>query len=153
MVHLFVSTLLLRPERICFFVYLSSVVSHSLFPCLMLWEISPSCTIHVNPHVAHFVFACIQESQISRQRRTVVPSVPQNAEREARSLFAKEVLQLFCIILSYISLITVCSVMNTSKNDQQNRLFLDDFTPACMILTLTCALGAHKETGVLTVQS
>lgn len=109
--------------------------------------------MHVNPHVAHFVFECVQESQISRQRRTVVPSVPQNAEREARSLFAKEVLQLFCIILSYISLITVCSVMNTSKNDQQNRLFLDDFTPACMILTLTCALGAHKETGVLTVQS
>lgn len=34
---------------------------------------------------------CGQESQISRQRRTVVPSVPQNAEKEARSLFAKEV--------------------------------------------------------------
>lgn len=37
------------------------------------------------------VFAWMQESQISRQRRTVVPSVPQNAEQEARSLFAKEV--------------------------------------------------------------
>lgn len=37
---------------------------------------------------------CEQESQISRQRRTVVPSVPQNAEKEARSLFAKEVLSL-----------------------------------------------------------
>lgn len=109
--------------------------------------------MHVNPHVAHFVFACVQESQISRQRRTVVPSVPQNAEREARSLFAKEVPQLFCIILSYISLFAVCSVKNTSKNDQQNRLCLDDFTPACMILTLTCSFGAHKETGVLTVQS
>lgn len=34
---------------------------------------------------------CGQESQISRQRRTVVPSAPQNAEQEARSLFAKEV--------------------------------------------------------------
>lgn len=38
-----------------------------------------------------FWLVCVQESQISRQRRTVVPSVPQNAEREARSLFAKEV--------------------------------------------------------------
>lgn len=37
--------------------------------------------------------ACVQESQISRQRRTIVPSVPQNAEREARNLFAKEVLR------------------------------------------------------------
>lgn len=37
-------------------------------------------------------FVCVQEAQIARQRRTVVPSVPQNAEWEARSLFAKEVL-------------------------------------------------------------
>ncbi|XP_041841346.1 dedicator of cytokinesis protein 11 isoform X2 [Melanotaenia boesemani] len=37
----------------------------------------------------------VSESQISRQRRTVVPSVPQNAEREARSLFAKECIKLY----------------------------------------------------------
>lgn len=37
-------------------------------------------------------FVCVQEAQIARQRRTVVLSVPQNAEWEARSLFAKEVL-------------------------------------------------------------
>ncbi|XP_061665045.1 dedicator of cytokinesis protein 11 [Syngnathoides biaculeatus] len=32
----------------------------------------------------------VSESQISRQRRTVFPSVPQNAEREASSLFAQK---------------------------------------------------------------
>uniref|UniRef100_A0A669CUV7 Dedicator of cytokinesis 11 n=1 Tax=Oreochromis niloticus TaxID=8128 RepID=A0A669CUV7_ORENI len=37
----------------------------------------------------------VSESQISRQRRTVVPSVPQNAEREARSLFAKECIRMY----------------------------------------------------------
>ncbi|XP_035004387.1 dedicator of cytokinesis protein 11 isoform X1 [Hippoglossus stenolepis] len=37
----------------------------------------------------------VSESQLSRQRRTVVPSVPQNAEREARSLFAKECIKMY----------------------------------------------------------
>ncbi|KAJ8282862.1 hypothetical protein COCON_G00053810 [Conger conger] len=37
----------------------------------------------------------VSESQISRQRRTVNPSVPQNAEREARSLFAKECIKMY----------------------------------------------------------
>ncbi|XP_077399655.1 dedicator of cytokinesis protein 11 isoform X3 [Vanacampus margaritifer] len=37
----------------------------------------------------------VSESQISRQRRTVVPSVPQNAEREARSLFAKKCINMY----------------------------------------------------------
>ncbi|XP_075999831.1 dedicator of cytokinesis protein 11 isoform X2 [Genypterus blacodes] len=40
-------------------------------------------------------FDDVSESQISRQRRTVVPSVPQNAEREARSLFAKECIKMY----------------------------------------------------------
>uniref|UniRef100_A0A671XRE8 Dedicator of cytokinesis 11 n=1 Tax=Sparus aurata TaxID=8175 RepID=A0A671XRE8_SPAAU len=48
--------------------------------------------IHSDPH--RDLLLCpvddVSESQISRQRRTVAPSVPQNAEREARSLFAKE---------------------------------------------------------------
>lgn len=44
------------------------------------------------------VFVFMQESQISRQRRTVVPSVPQNAEQEARSLFAKEVSVCDCTV-------------------------------------------------------
>uniref|UniRef100_A0A674EC63 Dedicator of cytokinesis 11 n=1 Tax=Salmo trutta TaxID=8032 RepID=A0A674EC63_SALTR len=35
------------------------------------------------------------ESQISRQRRTVVPSVPQNAERDAKRLFAKECIKTY----------------------------------------------------------
>uniref|UniRef100_A0A1A8GGU9 Dedicator of cytokinesis 9 n=1 Tax=Nothobranchius korthausae TaxID=1143690 RepID=A0A1A8GGU9_9TELE len=37
----------------------------------------------------------VSESQISRQRRTVVPSVPQNAEQEARSLFAKKCIKMY----------------------------------------------------------
>ncbi|KAM9401363.1 dedicator of cytokinesis protein 11-like isoform 4-T4 [Salvelinus alpinus] len=37
----------------------------------------------------------VSESQISRQRRTVVPSVPQNAERDAKSLFAKECIKTY----------------------------------------------------------
>ncbi|XP_061148285.1 dedicator of cytokinesis protein 11 isoform X5 [Syngnathus typhle] len=37
----------------------------------------------------------VSESQISRQRRTVVPSVPQNAEREAGSLFAKKCITMY----------------------------------------------------------
>ncbi|XP_051923810.1 dedicator of cytokinesis protein 11 isoform X2 [Hippocampus zosterae] len=37
----------------------------------------------------------VSESQISRQRRTVVPSVPQNAEREAKSLFAKKCINMY----------------------------------------------------------
>ncbi|KAK7910137.1 hypothetical protein WMY93_014821 [Mugilogobius chulae] len=48
--------------------------------------------IHSDPH--RDLLLCpvddVSEAQISRQRRTVFPSVPQNAEREARSLFAKE---------------------------------------------------------------
>lgn len=61
-----------------------------------------TCFSVIFGHVAIFVCVtpgCGQESQISRQRRTVVPSVPQNAEKEARSLFAKEVQsQAMCII-------------------------------------------------------
>ncbi|XP_071235002.1 dedicator of cytokinesis protein 11-like isoform X5 [Salvelinus alpinus] len=37
----------------------------------------------------------VSESRISRQRRTVVPSVPQNAERDAKSLFAKECIKTY----------------------------------------------------------
>ncbi|XP_077355806.1 dedicator of cytokinesis protein 11 isoform X1 [Festucalex cinctus] len=37
----------------------------------------------------------VSESQVSRQRRTVVPLVPQNAEREARSLFAKKCINMY----------------------------------------------------------
>ncbi|XP_077597849.1 dedicator of cytokinesis protein 11 isoform X2 [Stigmatopora nigra] len=37
----------------------------------------------------------VSESQISRQRRTVVPSVPQNAERDAKSLFAKKCINMY----------------------------------------------------------
>uniref|UniRef100_A0A8C1G386 Dedicator of cytokinesis 11 n=1 Tax=Cyprinus carpio TaxID=7962 RepID=A0A8C1G386_CYPCA len=35
------------------------------------------------------------EAQIERQRRTIVPSVPQNAENEAKSLFAKECIKMY----------------------------------------------------------
>lgn len=56
-----------------------------------------NCVGHVVPLTQLHIccvsqFVCVQEAQIARQRRTVVPSVPQNAEWEARSLFAKEVL-------------------------------------------------------------
>uniref|UniRef100_A0A3Q1ATQ0 Dedicator of cytokinesis 11 n=1 Tax=Amphiprion ocellaris TaxID=80972 RepID=A0A3Q1ATQ0_AMPOC len=53
--------------------------------------------IHSDPH--RDLLLCpvddVSESHISRQRRTVVPSVPQNAEREARSLFAKECIKMY----------------------------------------------------------
>lgn len=53
--------------------------------------------IHSDPH--RDLLLCpvddVSESQIARQRRTVVPSVPQNAEREARSLFAKECIKMY----------------------------------------------------------
>ncbi|XP_029941192.1 dedicator of cytokinesis protein 11 isoform X2 [Salarias fasciatus] len=53
--------------------------------------------IHSDPH--RDLLLCpvddVSESQISRQRRTVVPAVPQNAEREARSLFAKECIKMY----------------------------------------------------------
>ncbi|XP_029931683.1 dedicator of cytokinesis protein 11 isoform X1 [Myripristis murdjan] len=53
--------------------------------------------IHSDPH--RDLLLCpvddVSESQLSRQRRTVVPSVPQNAEREARSLFAKECIKMY----------------------------------------------------------
>uniref|UniRef100_A0AAV2KQV2 Dedicator of cytokinesis protein 11 n=1 Tax=Knipowitschia caucasica TaxID=637954 RepID=A0AAV2KQV2_KNICA len=53
--------------------------------------------IHSDPH--RDLLLCpvddVSETQISRQRRTVVPSVPQNAEREARSLFAKECIRMY----------------------------------------------------------
>ncbi|XP_028984010.2 dedicator of cytokinesis protein 11 isoform X2 [Betta splendens] len=53
--------------------------------------------IHSDPHRDLLLCAVddVSESQISRQRRTVVPSVPQNAEREARSLFAKECIKTY----------------------------------------------------------
>ncbi|KAG1959352.1 dedicator of cytokinesis protein [Pimephales promelas] len=37
----------------------------------------------------------VSEAQIDRQRRTIVPSVPQNAEIEAKSLFAKECIKMY----------------------------------------------------------
>ncbi|XP_046904810.1 LOW QUALITY PROTEIN: dedicator of cytokinesis protein 11 [Hypomesus transpacificus] len=53
--------------------------------------------IHSDPH--RDLLLCpaddVSESQISRQRRTLVPSVPQNAEREAQSLFAKECIKMY----------------------------------------------------------
>ncbi|CAF93418.1 unnamed protein product [Tetraodon nigroviridis] len=53
--------------------------------------------IHNDPH--RDLLLCpvddVAESQICRQRRTVVPSVPQNAEKEARSLFAKECIKMY----------------------------------------------------------
>ncbi|XP_072315013.1 dedicator of cytokinesis protein 11 isoform X2 [Eucyclogobius newberryi] len=53
--------------------------------------------IHSDPH--RDLLLCpmddVSEAQISRQRRTVVPSVPQNAEREAKSLFAKECIKMY----------------------------------------------------------
>ncbi|KAM6949309.1 dedicator of cytokinesis protein 11 [Aplochiton taeniatus] len=53
--------------------------------------------IHSDPH--RDLLLCpvddVSESQIARQRRTVVPSVPQNAEREARSLFAQECIKMY----------------------------------------------------------
>ncbi|XP_013878404.1 dedicator of cytokinesis protein 11 [Austrofundulus limnaeus] len=53
--------------------------------------------IHSDPH--RDLLLCpvddVSESQISRQRRTVVPMVPQNAEQEARSLFAKECIKMY----------------------------------------------------------
>ncbi|KAJ8405362.1 hypothetical protein AAFF_G00318350 [Aldrovandia affinis] len=53
--------------------------------------------IHSDPH--RDLLLCpmddVSESQISRQRRTVFPSVPQNAEREARTLFAKECIKTY----------------------------------------------------------
>ncbi|XP_028330884.1 dedicator of cytokinesis protein 11 isoform X1 [Gouania willdenowi] len=53
--------------------------------------------IHSDPH--RDLLLCpvddVSESQISRQRRTVVPSVPHNAEQEAKSLFAKECIKMY----------------------------------------------------------
>uniref|UniRef100_A0A8C8GY65 Dedicator of cytokinesis 11 n=1 Tax=Oncorhynchus tshawytscha TaxID=74940 RepID=A0A8C8GY65_ONCTS len=52
--------------------------------------------IHSDPH--RDLLQCPVDdisSQISRQRRTVVPSVPQNAERDAKSLFAKECIKTY----------------------------------------------------------
>lgn len=53
--------------------------------------------IHSDPH--RDLLLCpvddVSETQISRQRRTVVPSVPQNAEQEARSLFVKECIKMY----------------------------------------------------------
>uniref|UniRef100_A0A671P8B3 Dedicator of cytokinesis protein 11-like n=1 Tax=Sinocyclocheilus anshuiensis TaxID=1608454 RepID=A0A671P8B3_9TELE len=37
----------------------------------------------------------VSEAQIERQRRTIVPSVPQNAENDAKSLFAKECIKMY----------------------------------------------------------
>uniref|UniRef100_A0A665VWU8 Dedicator of cytokinesis 11 n=1 Tax=Echeneis naucrates TaxID=173247 RepID=A0A665VWU8_ECHNA len=50
--------------------------------------------IHSDPH-RDLLLCPVDDSQISRQRRTVVPSVPQNAEQEARSLFAKECIKMY----------------------------------------------------------
>uniref|UniRef100_A0A3Q4HGC8 Dedicator of cytokinesis 11 n=1 Tax=Neolamprologus brichardi TaxID=32507 RepID=A0A3Q4HGC8_NEOBR len=50
--------------------------------------------IHSDPH-RDLLLCPVDDVSISRQRRTVVPSVPQNAEREARSLFAKECIKMY----------------------------------------------------------
>ncbi|XP_066571023.1 dedicator of cytokinesis protein 11 isoform X2 [Amia ocellicauda] len=53
--------------------------------------------IHSDPH--RDLLLCpmddVSESTIPRQRRTVCSSVPQNAEKEARSLFAKECIKMY----------------------------------------------------------
>uniref|UniRef100_A0A8D3DA57 Dedicator of cytokinesis 11 n=1 Tax=Scophthalmus maximus TaxID=52904 RepID=A0A8D3DA57_SCOMX len=50
--------------------------------------------IHSDPH-RDLLLCPVDDSQLSRQRRSIVPSVPQNAEREARSLFAKECIRMY----------------------------------------------------------
>uniref|UniRef100_A0A3Q2YUP7 Dedicator of cytokinesis C/D N-terminal domain-containing protein n=1 Tax=Hippocampus comes TaxID=109280 RepID=A0A3Q2YUP7_HIPCM len=50
--------------------------------------------IHSDPQ-RDLLLCPVDDSQISRQRRTVVPSVPQNAEREAKSLFAKKCINMY----------------------------------------------------------
>uniref|UniRef100_A0A665W9E6 Dedicator of cytokinesis 11 n=1 Tax=Echeneis naucrates TaxID=173247 RepID=A0A665W9E6_ECHNA len=50
--------------------------------------------IHSDPH-RDLLLCPVDDVSISRQRRTVVPSVPQNAEQEARSLFAKECIKMY----------------------------------------------------------
>uniref|UniRef100_I3KPQ5 Dedicator of cytokinesis 11 n=1 Tax=Oreochromis niloticus TaxID=8128 RepID=I3KPQ5_ORENI len=50
--------------------------------------------IHSDPY-RDLLLCPVDDVSISRQRRTVVPSVPQNAEREARSLFAKECIRMY----------------------------------------------------------
>uniref|UniRef100_A0A4W6D4N4 Dedicator of cytokinesis 11 n=1 Tax=Lates calcarifer TaxID=8187 RepID=A0A4W6D4N4_LATCA len=102
---------------ICFFVLLPSVFSQALSVCLSFSPVAccfwfsavllfdekiKNCHYNISSIrlfllvcVCVCVCVCIQESQISRQRRTVVPSVPQNAEREARSLFAKECIKMY----------------------------------------------------------
>uniref|UniRef100_A0A3B3Z2W1 Dedicator of cytokinesis 11 n=1 Tax=Poecilia mexicana TaxID=48701 RepID=A0A3B3Z2W1_9TELE len=50
--------------------------------------------IHSDPH-RDLLLCPADDVSISRQRRTVVPSVPQNAEQEARSLFAKECIKMY----------------------------------------------------------
>ncbi|XP_062372385.1 dedicator of cytokinesis protein 11 [Sardina pilchardus] len=53
--------------------------------------------IHSDPH--RDLLLCppddVSESQIARQRRTVVSSVPRNAEKEAQSLFARECIKMY----------------------------------------------------------
>ncbi|XP_053717211.1 dedicator of cytokinesis protein 11 isoform X4 [Synchiropus splendidus] len=53
--------------------------------------------IHSDPH--RDLLLCpvddVSESHIPRQRKTVVPSVPQNAEQEAKTLFAKECIKMY----------------------------------------------------------
>ncbi|XP_063043622.1 dedicator of cytokinesis protein 11 isoform X2 [Engraulis encrasicolus] len=53
--------------------------------------------IHSDPQRDLLLFPAddVAESQIARQRRTVVPSVPQNAEKEAQSLFARECIRMY----------------------------------------------------------
>uniref|UniRef100_A0A3Q1EFL6 Dedicator of cytokinesis C/D N-terminal domain-containing protein n=1 Tax=Acanthochromis polyacanthus TaxID=80966 RepID=A0A3Q1EFL6_9TELE len=49
--------------------------------------------IHSDPH--RDLLLCPVDDVSVSPRRTVVPSVPQNAEREARSLFAKECIKMY----------------------------------------------------------
>uniref|UniRef100_A0A672QQK4 Dedicator of cytokinesis protein 11-like n=1 Tax=Sinocyclocheilus grahami TaxID=75366 RepID=A0A672QQK4_SINGR len=53
--------------------------------------------IHSDPQRDLLVWPAddVSVTQIQRQRRTIVPSVPQNAEKEAKSLFAKECIKMY----------------------------------------------------------
>ncbi|XP_072573222.1 dedicator of cytokinesis protein 11 isoform X1 [Paramormyrops kingsleyae] len=53
--------------------------------------------IHSDPHRELLIFPVddVSEAQVSRERRTISPSVPQKAEEEAQSLFAKECIKMY----------------------------------------------------------
>uniref|UniRef100_A0A3B3QZ13 Dedicator of cytokinesis 11 n=1 Tax=Paramormyrops kingsleyae TaxID=1676925 RepID=A0A3B3QZ13_9TELE len=51
--------------------------------------------IHSDPHRELLIFPVDDVSVVSRERRTISPSVPQKAEEEAQSLFAKECIKMY----------------------------------------------------------